>query len=336
LEEAGGQEETWRRLRLSNGHLVRLTYAGDSAWRSRYGFKPTSVALQTPATEKAIVAALAALKGKTTEPRRMRYASAISESVYRASSGEFGSLRAWMESLSKEPRLEGALERDGRNVPVARLLEELLRHYRAEFDNLPEHKQAGLMEQAAGHLNEFLESLRKLTAFLEAGDPTGGIPKTKLKITQEQLRAAELADVVGLSHRDIGEALNLPRSDWDERQGGNQKAKERVREGRKVFREAFGGEEGYWTYVEQKKQEARRWNSLSTEQRYAEDFAESSGMPADSMLIIMTGDLEAAMAEVAKLEPEQVEGAIFARAAWEYWDLSEDPDSPLTQRADKT
>src|SRR5215208_2234604 len=278
LEEAGGQEETWRRLRLSNGHLVRLTDGGDSAWRSRYGFKPTSVALQTPATEKAIVAALAALKGKTTEPRRMRYASAISESVYRASSGEFGSLRAWMESLSKEPRLEGALERDGRNVPVARLLEELLRHYRAEFDNLPEHKQAGLMEQAAGHLNEFLESLRKLTAFLEAGDPTGGIPKTKLKITQEQLRAAELADVVGLSHRDIGEALNLPRSDSDERQGGNQKAKERVREGRKLFRETFGGEEGYLNCVEQKKQEARRWELLSTEQRYAEDFAESSGM----------------------------------------------------------
>jgi len=336
LEEAGGQEETWRRLRLPNGHLVRLTHADDGGWRFRYGFKAASATLQTPVTEKAIVAALAALKGKTTEPRRMRYTSALSKSIDSASSGEFDSLRAWTEDLSKDPKLEGALMGDWHAVPVVRLLEELLRRYRAEFDTLPEHKQAGLMEQAAGHLNEFLESLRKLTAFLEAGDPTGGIPKTKLKITQEQLRAAELADVVGLSHREIGEALNLPRSDWDERQGGNQKAKERVREGRKMFREAFGGEEGYWTYVKQKKQEARRWNSLSTEQRYAEDFAESSGMPADSMLIIMTGDLEAAMAEVAKLEPEQVEGAIFARAAWEYWDLSEDPDSPLTQRADKT
>jgi hypothetical protein len=335
LEEAGGQEETWRRVRLPNGHLVRLTHADDSEWRFRYGFKSTSVTLQTPATEKAIVAALVALKGKTTEPRRMRYASALSESIDRASSGEFGSRRAWMESLSKDPRLEGALGRDWRNVPVARLLEELLRQYRAEFDDLAEHQRAGLMEQAAGHLNTFLESLRKLTAFLEAGDSTGGIAKTKLKITQEQLRAAELADVVGLSHREIGDALGLPLTEVDKRQGGHQKAKERVREGRKLFREALGGEEGYLNYVEQKKQEVRRWSSLSTEQRYAEDFGESFGIPAASMLIILTGDLEAAMAEVAKLGPEKVAGAAFARSAWQYWDLSDDMDSPLIRRADK-
>jgi hypothetical protein len=337
LEEAGGQEETWRRVRLPNGHLVRLTHADDGEWRLRYGFKPVSVSLLTPATEKAIVAALAALKGKTTEPRRMHYASALLEDFDKTASGEFDSLEAMSEYMRNDPRLEGALGADLRNVPVARLVKELLRHYRPEFDELPEHRRVALMEQAAGHLNEFLDALRKLTAFLEAGDSTAGIPKTKLKVTQEQLQAAELADVVGLSHREIATALGLPPpTGSDERQGGHQKAKERVREGRKLFREAFGGQEGYRSYVEQQKQEARRWESLSTEERYAEDFGESCGIPAKSMLIIMTGDLEAAQAEVAKLGPEKADEAAWVRAIWEYWDLSDDPDSPLTPRSDMT
>jgi hypothetical protein len=333
LEAAGGHEELCRRVRLSNGHVIRLTRADDAEWRFRYGFKGSEVTLEAPAAEKAVVAALAALEGKATQPRRIRYAFAMSENIDKAASGGSDFLSTLKQNMRNDPRLQGALGADRRNVPVARLLKELLRHYRDEFDDLPEHKRAALMEQAAGHLNTFLESLRNLAAFLEAGDPTGGIPKTKLKITQQQLRAAELADVAGLSHREIGAALILPLTDADKRQGGHQKAKERVREGKKLLREAFGGEEGYSAYIERKKQEAQRWASLSTEQRYAEDFGESFGIPADTMLLIMTGDLETAAAELAKLEPDQAEGAIFARSVWETWDL-DDLDSPPTSRTE--
>jgi hypothetical protein len=345
LEEAGSQEEAWRRIRLPSGHLVRLSAGDDAEWRFRYGFKPTSVTLKTPATEKAILAALVALKGKPTkQPNRMRYVSrlsevfesALSEGIDGASPDKFDFGRAWssLRTYSEDPRLEGALRSDLRNVPVARLLKELLRQYRDDFDDLPEHKRAGLLEQAASHLNEFLEALRKLAAFLEAGDSTGGIPRTKLKVTQEQLRAAELADIVGLTHREIGDALGLPLTETDKRQGGHQKAKERVREGKKLLREAFGSEEHYSNYIEQQKQEAQRWRSLSTEQQYAVVFGESFGIPADSMLIIMTGDLEAAKAEVAKLGPEKLDAASFARATWDHWVFTDDPDSPLTPRVD--
>jgi hypothetical protein len=192
-----------------------------------------------------------------------------------------------------------------------------------------------LLEQAAGHLNEFLDSLRKLTTFLEAGDSTAGIPKSKLKKTQEQLLAAQLCDIAGLSHREIGVALGLKLSEWDERQGGHLKAKERVRAGRKILCEAFGDEDGYRRYVEREKNEVQRRNSLSTEEKFAEDFGEESGIPADAMLIIMTGDIEAAKEEMAKLGPEKANEAAAARAVWEHWHVPDDPDSPLILRADK-
>lgn len=266
LEAAGGHEEFCRRVRLSNGHVIRLTRANDAEWRFRYGYKGSEVTLETPAVEKAVVAALAALEGKATQPRRMRYAFAMSENVDRAKSGGFASLTTLKQNVRNDPRLQGAPGADWRNMPVARLLKELLRHYRDEFDDLPERKREALMEQAAGHLNTFLGSLQNLTAFLEAGDPTGGIPKTKLKITQQQLRAAELVDVVGLSHREIGAALGLPLTDSD-------------------------------THT------------------------------------FMTGDLETAAAELAKLEPDKAEGAIFVRSVWETWNL-DDLDSPPTLRTE--
>jgi hypothetical protein len=333
LEAAGGHEELCRRVRLPNGHVIRLTRADDAEWRFRYGFKGSEVTLETPAAEKAVVAALAALEGKATQPRRIRYAFAMSENIDKAAFGGFDSLRTLKQNMRNDPRLQGALGADRRNVPVARLLKELLRHYRDEFDDLPEHEREALMEQAAGHLNTFLKSLRNLVAFLEAGDATAGIPKTKLKVPQQHLQAAELADVAGLSHREIGAALGLPLTEWDELQGGHQNAKYRVREGRRLLHEAFGGEEGYSGYIERKKQEAQRWTSLSTEQRYADDFGESVGIPADSMLLIMTGDLETAAAELAKLEPDKAEGAIFVRSVWETWD-PDDLDSPPTLRTE--
>jgi hypothetical protein len=338
LEDASEQEEEekWTSLRLSNGHLVRWTPVGPDEWRFRYGFKTVSVALETPATERTIVAALAALKGKTTkQPGRMRYAAALSEYVEGMRSGKFASPKAWREELSEDPRLVGALVQDWRDMPVALLLKELLRQHRPEFDALPEHKRTALMEQAARHLNQFLESLRKLTAFLEVGDSTAGIPKTKLKITQEQLQAAQLCDIIGLSHREIGDALGLGLSATDKRQGGHQKAKERVREGRKLLCEALGGEVDYWRYVEQEKNEVQRWSSLTRKEQYAEFLGENSGIPADSMLVIMTGDIEAAKAELAKLEPGKVDEAALVRATWEHWDLPDDPDTPVTLRADK-
>jgi hypothetical protein len=43
----------------------------------------------------------------------------------------------------------------------------LLRHHRPGFDDLPREERTNLVADACAHMNEFLETLRKLLTFLE-------------------------------------------------------------------------------------------------------------------------------------------------------------------------
>jgi hypothetical protein len=156
------------------------------------------------------------------------------------------------------------------------------------------------------------------------------IPKNTVKKAEEYLEAAELKDIMGLRQREVGAALGLPLSDRDQTYGGHARANQFVREGRKIFKEALG-EDGYREYIEAKKAEVERWRSLSVEKRHAELNAEIFDVPADSVLRIMTGDFEE---EVSKLEPDKRLAAVYIRAVYETWELSDDPDQPLTPRTE--
>jgi hypothetical protein len=167
-----------------------------------------------------------------------------------------------------------------------------------------------------------------LTAFLEYGDPYEGIPKKTVVRAEKYLEAAELKDVLEFTQREVGEALRLPLSERDQIQGGHARANQYVREGRRIFESAFG-KDGYSKYIETKKAEVARWRSLSLEQRHAELYSEIFDIPPESVLRIMTGDFEA---EAANLESDKLPVAVFIRAVYETWELSDDPDQPLTPR----
>jgi hypothetical protein len=171
------------------------------------------------------------------------------------------SLDAWTQDLHEDPRLGKAKAKDWHGVTTVRYLSELLHHYRPEFDELPDQERVALLESAAKHVNEYLEALRKLTTFLEYGDAYKGIPKNTVEKPERYLEAAELKDIIGLSQREVGAALGLPLSSRDEIQGGHARAAQHVREGRKMFKEAFG-EDGYREYIEAKKAEVVWWHSL--------------------------------------------------------------------------
>lgn len=332
LENAAKEndEDGWKRFRLPNGQLARMSFSYKGGRGLRYGFRSVRVTLETPKAEKAIFAALVALKGERVEAERLRYAAILADSIDKAQTSEYSPSRDWAQSLDENPRLRKATAKDWKGVPTVRFVSELLGHYRPEFAELPAHEQVALLEKAASYVNEYLEALRKMTAFFEYGDPYEGIPKNTVKKAEQYLEAAELKDIMGLRQREVGAALGLPLSDRDQTYGGHARANQFVREGRKIFKEALG-EDGYREYIEAKKAEVERWRSLSVEKRHAELNAEIFDVPADSVLRIMTGDFEE---EVSKLEPDKRLAAVYIRAVYETWELPDDPDQPLTPRTE--
>ena len=62
----------------------------------------------------------------------------------------------------------------------------MLRYYRPEFDERPREEQLALIERAFIQINEFLEALRKLAAFLEH-ETLKGIPRKTVEDAQRDI-----------------------------------------------------------------------------------------------------------------------------------------------------
>ena len=162
LEKAVAEDDEgdWKRFRLPNGQLARMSFSYKDKTGLKYGFRSARVTLETPKAEKAIIAALVALEGKKVGPERLRFASILKETLNKAQANEYSSLRDWAEDLRSNPRLGKAKMGDWHGASTVRYLRELLRHYRPELDELPEYEQVALLEGAAKHINEFLEYIR--------------------------------------------------------------------------------------------------------------------------------------------------------------------------------
>jgi DNA repair ATPase RecN len=113
--------------------------------------------------------------------------------------------------------------------------------------------------------------------FLEYGTSTG-LPKRVSELWFQQIRAAVLADVEGLSHRRIAEELGL---EYDkDRYEVNKKISQveaLVRNGRDLLSRALGGKESWKQRAEAMKAEAKRYSSLTEEEKKIEALAESIG-----------------------------------------------------------
>lgn len=309
LEEAAREDDRAALpVRLKSGQAVRLSLKLDEEG----GFKSAGVSLEPSRAEKAAVAALVALKGGRVAMERVRPAIRSARAWRQEMEREKPSLENLSRTLAGDSRLQRARTGDVFDGFRLEVLEELLRRSRSDFDKLPENEQIALLEQGAERVSGFLDALDALVRFVEDGGAQGNRRRRATQV-REQVRAAELKDVLGHTYAEVGEALGLPRSGQDEIKGDHRRARETAGAGRQVLASALG-EEGYRRHVEEGRAAARRWSALTEEERFIEVTADRLGVPAGKARQILTGDFET---EAADLTPGQLQLAAFARAFYE-------------------
>lgn len=153
----------------------------------------------------------------------------------------------------------------------------LLRHRRPDFDDLDLEEQLMLVGKFRRLVNRSLEAQRDLAAFLEYGTLQQGLPKRVVEQARAQVRAAVLADVEGLSPRDMADELGVP---IPERYGENKKipaVQRMVEAGRDILDKALG--EGEWSNrAQEMKSEAEHYLfSLDDRGRMIEDLVRWHG-----------------------------------------------------------
>ncbi len=152
----------------------------------------------------------------------------------------------------------------------------VIQHYKPEFDSYPPEKQWALIRKTCSYISDFLESLRKLQAFLEYGAPDRKLVPA-IREPQRAVRAAVLYDVDGLNYREIGERMGIPLPPDYEIKGEHQTVRKMVERGREILQEAFG-EEGWRERVEAMKGQKAWWWSLSKKERDYETNVEMTAL----------------------------------------------------------
>jgi hypothetical protein len=151
----------------------------------------------------------------------------------------------------------------------------LLGHRRPDFDDLDLEEQLRLVGTFRRLVNDSLKAQRDLAAFLEYGTPQR-IPRRVAELARAQVRAAVLADVEGLSRREIAIELGVP---IPQRYVENMKiptVQEMVEAGRDILDKALG--EGEWSNrAKWMKSDAEDYLSLDERSRMIEDLARWHG-----------------------------------------------------------
>ena len=161
----------------------------------------------------------------------------------------------------------------------------LLRFYCPEFDDLPHEEKLALIQDGCVRVNKFLEALRHLEAFLEYGVP-GQDLRSRREKAQEDIKAAELKDVEGLSNSEIGKILGISPTTSDRERRENSRVRTSVKRGRPLLIKAFG-EEGWRERAEAKKAERDRFFSLDEEERNILLFADEYGISVEEARTIL-------------------------------------------------
>src|SRR5919112_1240888 len=150
----------------------------------------------------------------------------------------------------------------------------LIEHYRPEVSDYSPQEAEDLLEKASTYISDFLESLRKLQAFLEYGAPNRKLLPAA-KEPKRDVKAAILHDVDGLNYRQIGERMEISLPPAFEIKGEHQTVRKMVDRGRRILQEAFG-KEGWQKRIKVMKAEKAWWKSLSTEEQRKEFEIEST------------------------------------------------------------
>ncbi|WP_143527466.1 sigma-70 region 4 domain-containing protein [Rubrobacter xylanophilus] len=265
---------------------VRLGGSRQTIWlnlngpRSEEGGYREIVVSEAPLrTDEAIFAAVTALEGRPLDVARLRK---ILPEIF-PSYGESVWDR-WTRALD-ERRSGGELVEDLEDLRYHQTLDYvllLLRYHRPGFDEQPLEEKAALLGETCAYVNEFLDSLRKLMAFVEYGVPGRGTVPVARSVGRD-VKAAVLKDVEGLTYREIGKRLGVsPPRDFSYK-GDHPTVRKMVGRGRRFLKMGLG-EEGWQGQVEAMKEEAKRRRGMSEVEREAEDLAEAFGIPYEEAL----------------------------------------------------
>jgi len=168
-----------------------------------------------------------------------------------------------------------------------RYLVALLKYYRPGFDKYSWEDQLALMERACTYVHGLVEAVRKLTAFLEYGTPSG-LPNRAVETLDRDIQAAILKDVDDLTYREIGRELGIPPPRNVDIKGDYSTARMAVNRGRKILGRALEEKGGWSKQAEEMKAEATRWKSLSGKEKLRKALAEQFGISRrnqDKMLV---------------------------------------------------
>ena len=286
--------------------------------RAKHGYRNIEVLDKTLRTEAAIVAALTALEASTIEkdgferlrkallkhveahpelkgkglqeilnklPSRWFYDQKIildkelvkelDEKLLPLSSEETDKGRR--DHLKRVQRWERTPKLWGRTI---RYLVALLRYRRPNFDDYTLDQQLKLVNKHRKHINQFLEKQREHMAFLEYGTPER--TPTPVRRARDQVRAAVLKDVEGLSHLKIAKRLGIDITEDYVEDRYKQHAKipevdRLITKGQALLGRLLSREGGWQTRAEQMKAEAERYRSLDEESRLIARVAENTG-----------------------------------------------------------
>jgi len=307
-------------VRLANNQVIWLQFDAprDDLEQEYQNIKVYEEPLET---DKAIIAAVVALETKPLGGERLQQAfltHKVNEDVLKkASSVQESSLskkslthllRAWGDALRDSQQNDSMLHDANAGDELAayggmqtfHCIEDLLRCFRPEYDDLDRHEQAALVEATCARINDFHTALGKLVAFLEYGKPGKGKKGTAKKLkpgvenARRDIQAALLKDAEGLSFEEIAEKQgDRPAREANKDKNDHPTARGRYKRGRDMLQRAWG-KEGYSERVEAMKAERKRRQNLNEEERLRESLAElvadSAGISTQNALPLIESD----------------------------------------------
>lgn len=267
-------------------HPTRLGGTRQTIWlqldgpRSpEHGYREISISDKPLRTDAAIIAALTALEVRPLDLGILR--EILPETVPLRDESFWDRWTATLEDPRANEKLKSTL-RGLRHHQTLDYFLALLRYHRPGFDDLPPRERADLIAETCSYANEFLETLRKLVAFLEHGRPNRRGPAAT-RVTARDVKEAVLKDVNGLTNRQIGEELCIPVPSDFVVKGDHPTVRKIVRRGRAILETALG-EEGWQRQAKAMKAEAARWSSISLAEREAQIESEILGVSHEETL----------------------------------------------------
>jgi hypothetical protein len=244
----GACEEAYAAVPKGSRQVLWLLLNGQRS--SKRGYREIRVSDKPIRTDTAIVSALTALEGRSVNVDGLRQSLEMSDISLDES--------LYMQNLVHEGPWPLSGHASSLFLDYVLLL---LRYHRPDFSLLSREEKIGLLVHACARTNEFLDALRKLMSFLEYGT-SDGRAKPATRAADRDVKAAVLRDVDGLTYREIGEELGIPRPKDLEIKGDYPRVRQMVIRGRKILVLALG-KDGWRKHIEAMRTEAKRWNSLS-------------------------------------------------------------------------